>query len=52
MTVQKICRGCRDEKDVRAILDEVWEQSSKAQDVLIQTLDRNRSMFNFKKMIA
>jgi len=52
VTVQKICRICKDEKDVRAILDEVWKQPSRAPEVLVQTHGRNRSVFDFEKMLA
>lgn len=30
VTVQKICRVCKDEKDVRVVLDEIWNKPSKA----------------------
>lgn len=38
VTVQKICRACRDEKGVRFALDEIWQNPSKAQKALVETL--------------
>ena len=52
VTVQKICRACKDEKDVRSVLDDVWNQPSKAQQVLAETMDRNQNVFEFEKTLA
>jgi len=38
VTVQKVCRVCKNEKDVRFVLDEVWQKSSKAQDILAEAM--------------
>ena len=52
MTVQKICRVCRDEKNVRSVLHEVQENPSKAEQLLTETLIRNRRVFEFEKTFA
>lgn len=52
VTVQKICRVCRDEKDVRAVLDEIWNKSLKAKEVLAETSTRNQKVFEFEKSLA
>ena len=52
VTVQKICRVCRNEKDVRLFLDEIWKESKKAKDILDETLDINQGIFNFEKEIS
>ena len=52
VTVQKVCRICRDEKDVREVLDEIWNQPVNAQVVLTQTLTRNNSVFEFEKKLS
>ena len=52
VTVQKVCRICKDEKDVRSVLDEIWNQPSKAQEVLAETLNKNQSVFEFEKALA
>ncbi len=51
VTVQKVCRVCRDEKQIREMLDQVWNQSLKAQEILIETSNRNNSVFEFEKAI-
>ncbi len=40
-----------DEKDVRSILDEIWNQPSKAEEILNEILDRNQSVFEFEKTL-
>lgn len=49
VTVQKIFRVCRDERDVRVVLDEMWQNPSKAQGVLSQALSRNHIVFAFER---
>jgi F0F1-type ATP synthase delta subunit len=49
--VQKICRVCRDEKEIRAVLDDIWQDPSKAQEVLAKALNRNQDMFEFEKAL-
>ena len=41
VTVQKICKVSKNEKDVRIVLDEIWQNSSKAQEILVEALMRN-----------
>ena len=52
VTVQKICRVCKHEKDVRVVLDEMWEKPSKAEEILDGVLDRNQQIFEFEKILA
>ena len=52
VTVQKICRVCKDEKDVRVVLDEIWQSPSKAQEILEEAVDRNQNVFEFEKFLA
>ena len=52
VTVQKICRVCKDEKDVRIALDEIWQESARADKVLAETLSRNQSVFKFEKSLT
>ena len=52
VTVQKICRVCRDEKDVRAVLDVIWKEPSKAMEVLSEAMARNQEIFEFEKVLA
>jgi len=52
LTVQKICRVCKDEKDVRAVLDEIWQNPSKVKDIVTEALNRNYDVFEFEKAIT
>jgi hypothetical protein len=51
VTVQKVCRICKDEKQIRETLDQLWNQSKKAQEVLSETSNRNNSVFEFETAI-
>lgn len=48
VTVQKICRISKDEYDLRAILDEIWQKPLKIQKVIIETMKRNETVFQFE----
>ena len=51
VTVQKICRACRDEKEVREVLDKIWKNPDKAVAILNQVVNRNKDIFSFEKML-
>ena len=51
VTVQKICRVCRGEKDVREVLDEIWQSPLEANKVLSKAFSRNQNVFEFEKAI-
>ncbi len=48
-TVQKICKATRDERDVRRMLDAVWEKPEDAKDVLDRAIKTNSSVFKFEE---
>lgn len=50
LTVQKICRVCNDEKQVREVLNVVWNQPTKNQ-VLTEILGRNQKVFEFENRL-
>ena len=52
VSVQKICRVCKDEKNVRAVLDEIWLKPSKAEEILDEAMERNQNVFVFEKVLA
>ena len=52
VATQKICRVCKHEKNVRSVLDEIWNKPSKAQEVLDETRNRNHKVFEFEKTLA
>ena len=49
---QKICRVCKDKRDVRAVLDKIWNEPWKAQETIVEALGRNSSVFEFEKVLA
>lgn len=51
LTVQRICRVCKDEKQVREVLDRVWNQPSENQ-ILGETLDSNQRVFEFERALT
>lgn len=51
MASQKISRVCKDEKDVRSVLDEIWQNPKKAQEVLSRIMMENQGVFEFEKAL-
>jgi len=52
VTVQKICKACEDEEDVRSILDKIWMTPSEARKILSNTLITNQMVFDFEKKLV
>lgn len=52
VTVQRVSRFSRDEKDVRTVLDEIWLNPLKADEVLAETMMKNQNWFEFEKVLA
>lgn len=50
-TVQRICRVSKDEKQVREILEQIWKEPGKAEDVLANVSRENSRLFEFEKML-
>jgi len=51
LSVQRICRVAKDEKEVRQILDLIWKEPTTSQTVLRQAEDRNRDLYQFEKSL-
>ncbi len=51
ITVQKICRFARDEKEVRAILEAIWENPKNSDTILTRTAEKNKETYEFEKML-
>jgi hypothetical protein len=51
ITVQKICKTCKDENDLRAVVDVVWEEPSRAQEAMNEAIPRNQHVFEFEKQL-
>ncbi|MEO9296225.1 MAG: hypothetical protein ABI347_11590 [Nitrososphaera sp.] len=52
ITVQKICKAARDERDVRRILDAVWDKPEDGKGVLNDAIKTNSSVFKFEEELA
>lgn len=52
ITVQKICRISKNEKEVRLILEAIWEDPQKSNEILAEAVSRNQSVYEFERMLA
>jgi hypothetical protein len=51
VTVQKVCKAAKDEKDVRELLDALWKDSQKGEEILSDAVERNKEIYRFEKML-
>lgn len=51
ITVQKVCRVARDEGEVREALDQLWEEPTKADEILGRLIEKNRKLYEFERML-
>lgn len=49
VTVQKICKVTKDERDVRRTLDAAWDKPEGAKDILERAIKTNSSVFKFEE---
>jgi hypothetical protein len=52
LTIQKICNATRDEKEVRGLLERVWQQPTQASSILGEVLIKNEELYRFEKMLS
>jgi len=52
VTAQKVCRVCKSERDVRFVLDKMWQGPLRAQEVLTEVLARNNEVFEFESSLT
>ncbi len=50
-TVQKVCRACKDEKEVKGVLSETFKQPKKAGEILSKTIEKNGEIYKFENML-
>jgi hypothetical protein len=50
-TVQRICRIAKDEKQVRELMNMVWNRPADSQTILIKILNENKNMFQFEQAL-
>jgi len=51
VTAQKICRIAADEKEVRKLLEDLWGNPEKCNQVFAQTITKNNSLYEFEKRL-
>ncbi|MGC8849250.1 MAG: hypothetical protein ACP5QI_02115 [Candidatus Bathyarchaeia archaeon] len=51
VTVQRICRLARDEREVREALDAIWRSPDKAEEILAKIAARNLQLYEFERML-
>jgi DNA-binding MarR family transcriptional regulator len=52
LTVQKICGACKDESEVRDVLDKVWTEPISTREMLVEATNRNWNVFVFEKALT
>jgi hypothetical protein len=52
LTIQKICRVCKDENEVRDALDNVWNEPMKMEEVIFNSFCKNQNVYEFEKALA
>ncbi len=51
VTVQKICRASKDEREVREIIESVWNSSETADSILSKAIEQNKQVYDFEQML-
>jgi glutaredoxin len=51
ITVQAICKAAKDEKEVRELLQTIWETSDKSSEILNKIVEKNEDVYEFEKML-
>lgn len=52
LTVQKICRFCREEEEIRGTLDRIWSERQSVQELLQEIQYRNRNVYDFERTLT
>ena len=51
VSVQKICKACRDEREVREVMEEIWENPGRSKEILTQVMEKNKDIYEFEKLL-
>lgn len=52
VTVQRICGNCRNEEEVKAVLDEIWDSPEDASSLLNKITMKNKTIFDLEHKLA
>ena len=50
-TAQKICRVAKKEGEVREMLDAIWEEPKRGEEILNKAMERNKELYKFERML-
>jgi len=51
VTVQKICRIARNENEIHEMLDAVWENSGRSEEIFARVVEKNKELYEFERML-
>jgi histidine ammonia-lyase len=51
VSVQKICKVAKDEKQVREILEDIWKNPKKSEYALAAIVEDNKEVYDFEKLL-
>jgi histidine ammonia-lyase len=51
VTVQKVCKVAKNEKEVREVLDAVWENIGRNEEILARVAEKNEEIYKFERML-
>jgi len=51
VTVQRVCRYAKEEREVHEILEDMWEDPAKSEEILTKVVEKNREVYEFEKML-
>jgi len=51
VTVQKVCRRARDEKEVTETLNRLWNEPANGKEILARLAEKNRPLYDFERML-
>ena len=52
ISVQKICKTSKNEKEVRDVLSEIWNAPESSEEILSRTIVKNKEVFDFEQMLV
>jgi len=51
ISVQKICRAARNEEEVREVLEAIWKNPDRSEELLTSIREKNREVYDFEKRL-
>jgi hypothetical protein len=51
VTVHKICRAAKNEGEVREMLDAIWEEPKRGEEILGKAMEKNGELYKFERML-